>query len=331
LHGVTTVPEPGSCGIEDLELLRCPRTRQTLRWDGALVAGGQRYEVTQLAGRSYADLRAADERDAVRGLQLSVYESADNRHFQQGGAEQAAFMQEFVTRRVRGRVRGKDRLFREGFAQLRLPRGGRVLELGCNDGRFLNWVCTQYGCRGLGIDLSRLAIEKALRGNDGRFDTAFHLADSTALPFCDGAFDAIIALDVFEHLGHPAFADPMRECARVLKPGGGLAAFVVSQKVRFTFHETLRVMTHDRMGVDVGEGHEFQNFIAPDHFRCDARAAGLRVDSLRAYHGFWTLYAEEALGLPLPDRAIRVLEWLDRPLTRSEFGNGYLAIAVNPR
>jgi SAM-dependent methyltransferase len=49
-------------------------------------------------------------------------------------------------------------------------------------------------------------------------------ADATRLPFPDGAFDAIIAAEILEHL--PDDAAALTEIARVLRPGGTVAVTV---------------------------------------------------------------------------------------------------------
>jgi SAM-dependent methyltransferase len=93
--------------------------------------------------------------------------------------------------------------------------GERVLDLGCGDGHLLG-LLRERGCDAAGIDLSadelRLARDPVVRGR------------AQQLPFADAAFDAIVchlALALFDHI-----PDVLAECARVLVPGGRLAALV---------------------------------------------------------------------------------------------------------
>lgn len=313
--------------LESREVLRCPVTREPLRFDAeaqALCSPGHRYPVHVEQGVPFADLRVASSADGNREHQRAVYESEDSRYLREGEGDEAAFMRAFIAERTRGRARAKDRLFARAFEGLRLSTASRALEIGCNDGRYLNWLSAEVGCRGVGVDLSRSAIERAARARPAD-RTEFHVADADALPLSSGSMDAIISFDVFEHLGHRTFVQVMHECARVLRAGGRMAVYVVSQRDRFTLHETLRAMTDGRVGVDSSEGHAFENFIAPDFFRSVAREAGLEVDGVEAYHGFWTLFVEEELKGRVPGALVRMLEWLDRPLTDREYGNGFLA------
>jgi 2-polyprenyl-3-methyl-5-hydroxy-6-metoxy-1,4-benzoquinol methylase len=98
------------------------------------------------------------------------------------------------------------------------PRG-RILDAGCGGGGMplsLAEECSSV----VAIDLvdrfrdagTRLAVEKNLTNLD------FLQADGTALPFAARAFDAVLSHAVIEHV---ADADAyLRECHRVLKPGG---------------------------------------------------------------------------------------------------------------
>jgi len=90
--------------------------------------------------------------------------------------------------------------------------GLRVLDLGCGKGRFARPLAEE-GATVIGLDLSQAMLREA-RGLDRV------RGSSRRLPFASGTFDAVIAVEVFEHLDSidPALA----ESRRVLRPGGRL-------------------------------------------------------------------------------------------------------------
>lgn len=91
--------------------------------------------------------------------------------------------------------------------------GRRVLDLGCGKGRFARPLA-EAGAEVVGIDVSAAMLADA-RG------IARVRASARRLPFAAGTFDAVIAVEVFEHLA--AIDDVLREARRVLCPGGILA------------------------------------------------------------------------------------------------------------
>jgi SAM-dependent methyltransferase len=91
--------------------------------------------------------------------------------------------------------------------------GSLILDLGCGKGRFAAHL-NEAGAKVVGLDLSTAMLAKA-RGFDRVKASARHL------PFADGTFDAVIAIEVFEHLG--LIDRAIDEAWRVLKPGGRLA------------------------------------------------------------------------------------------------------------
>lgn len=103
----------------------------------------------------------------------------------------------------------------------RIGRGTRVLDVGCGTGELLEHLQDQ-GALAAGVDpaprMAELARARAV-GADVR------LGHFERLPFDDGAFDALLAVNAFQFAEDPDAA--LAEAARVLAPGGvaGLAGW----------------------------------------------------------------------------------------------------------
>jgi SAM-dependent methyltransferase len=94
-----------------------------------------------------------------------------------------------------------------------VPSGGRLLEIGCAYGYFLELIAQNYP-NSIGLDVSEAAVAHARRqGLDARHGDLLE----TALP---GSFDAVCLWDTLEHLPRPA--ETIRRAASLLKPGGYL-------------------------------------------------------------------------------------------------------------
>lgn len=93
-------------------------------------------------------------------------------------------------------------------------RGRRVLDLGCGKGRFARRLA-ERGARVVGCDPSAGMLRAAVGIPRAR-------AHARRLPFANDAFDAIVAVEVFEHLEPDARVAALAECRRALVPGGRL-------------------------------------------------------------------------------------------------------------
>lgn len=103
------------------------------------------------------------------------------------------------------------------FYKLYTPRfvpGGRMLDVGCGNGRYLSTMRT-LGWDVQGVELSDEGVRVCRMA-----DLPVHHGDLASAAFPDDSFDLVTVRHVIEHIADP---QPfMAELARVLKPGGQL-------------------------------------------------------------------------------------------------------------
>jgi SAM-dependent methyltransferase len=100
---------------------------------------------------------------------------------------------------------------------LGVPAGGRILDFGCADVPYRGFF---------GDDVDYVAAD--LPGNP---HATLLLHDDGTVPVPDASFDAVLSTQVLEHVLDPALY--LRECARVLRPGGRL---LLSTHGIFVYH-----------------------------------------------------------------------------------------------
>jgi methionine biosynthesis protein MetW len=101
-----------------------------------------------------------------------------------------------------------------------LPRGQRVLDVGCGVGQLMHYLRDEHGCDVVGIEPDPDRAEHG-RGLGLTVHTAvFEEAPLDRL----GKFDVILFCDVLEHMVNPGSA--LETAARLLKPGGFVIASI---------------------------------------------------------------------------------------------------------
>ncbi|GMV42778.1 MAG: hypothetical protein AMXMBFR64_44940 [Myxococcales bacterium] len=144
-------------------------------------------------------------------------------------------------------------------------RAARVLDVGCGTGATLAALARVVGAEGdvRGVEPDAGALEFcARRGLSGVVQ-----GRAEALPFDDGSFDLVLALDVIEHIEDDAAA--VRELARVTRPGGAVLVTVPAHPLLWSRHdEALHHVRRYRRG-------ELVRVL---------RGAGLRIETLSWYN-----------------------------------------------
>ena len=119
---------------------------------------------------------------------------------------------------------GQQAMLEDYLADLALPDRARVLEVGCGTGAVARTLAVRPGVgEVVGLDPSPVFVQRARQIAAGVEDLSYVVGGGTALPFDDGAFDAVVFHTVLSHI--PEAGAALAEAARVTAAGGALAAF----------------------------------------------------------------------------------------------------------
>jgi 2-polyprenyl-3-methyl-5-hydroxy-6-metoxy-1,4-benzoquinol methylase len=100
-------------------------------------------------------------------------------------------------------------------ALLRLADPSSVLDVGCGEGVLVQrWAALLHGKRMVGVDLEEESLQAGWSARAAP-NLQFVVGSAERLPFADGEFDLVSAIEVLEHVADPARAlAEMRRCAQ---------------------------------------------------------------------------------------------------------------------
>lgn len=165
-------------------------------------------------------------------------------------------------------------------------KGDALLEVGCGIGTDLVRFA-RGGARVTGVDLSKTAIDLAAKNFElhGLTPVELRVANAEALPYPDASFDHVYGHGVIQYTADPATL--VRECHRVLKPGG-TAIFMVYNRISWlnALSKVMKVaLEHEDAPClrkfSIGEFHAL---LAPF---ADARIVPERFPVKSRLHGGW--------------------------------------------
>ena len=103
----------------------------------------------------------------------------------------------------------------------KLPKGSRILDVGCGIGGSSRILAKYYGFNVTGITISPAQVKRARELTPSGLNCNFLVMDALDLKFEDGSFDAVWSVEAGAHMNDKTkFADEM---LRTLRPGGYLA------------------------------------------------------------------------------------------------------------
>lgn len=165
-------------------------------------------------------------------------------------------------------------------------KGQTLLEVGCGIGTDLVRFA-RGGALVTGVDLSKTAIDLAAKNFElhGLTPVELRVANAEALPYPDASFDHVYGHGVIQYTADPAKL--VRECHRVLKPGG-TAIFMVYNRISWlnALSKVMKVaLEHEDAPClrkfSIGE---FRALLAPF---ADARIVPERFPVKSRLHGGW--------------------------------------------
>ena len=103
----------------------------------------------------------------------------------------------------------------------KLPKGSRILDVGCGIGGSSRILAKYYGFNVTGVTISPAQVKRAIELTPYGLNCDFQVMDALDLRFNDGAFDGIWSVEAGAHMNDKnKFADEM---LRTLRPNGYLA------------------------------------------------------------------------------------------------------------
>jgi 2-polyprenyl-6-hydroxyphenyl methylase / 3-demethylubiquinone-9 3-methyltransferase len=150
-------------------------------------------------------------------------------------------------------------------------QGAAVLDLGCAGG-FMAEAMAERGAVVTGIDPAAEAVAAArahalAHGRSIQYDVGV----GEALPYADARFDAVVCVDVLEHVAD--LDRVLAETARVLRPGGKFLFDTINRNPLATFATI--TMAEDVLGLLPKGTHDPAMFIKPGELRAALINAGL--------------------------------------------------------
>ncbi|MFQ3254838.1 MAG: 2-polyprenyl-6-hydroxyphenyl methylase/3-demethylubiquinone-9 3-methyltransferase [Loktanella salsilacus] len=150
-------------------------------------------------------------------------------------------------------------------------QGKDVLDLGCAGG-FMAEALAERGAHVTGIDPASDAIDAARdHARAGKLRIAYDVGVGEALPYDDASFDAVVCVDVLEHVAD--LHRVLSEIARTMRPGGLLLFDTINRNPLARLASI--TIAEDMLRLLPRGTHDPAKFIKPKELRAAFQGVGL--------------------------------------------------------
>ncbi|MGE3619510.1 MAG: class I SAM-dependent methyltransferase [Acidimicrobiia bacterium] len=188
-------------------------------------------------------------------------------------------------RGVRAHVAVRRRTCPLAEIEARVPRAGRVLDLGCGHG-LLSLVLALAGperrVHAVDVDADKLVHARRAVAAAGLAHVEVEDADASSVP--EGPWDAVVVNDVLYLLGAARATALLGALAETLAPGGALLVKEIDVRPRWKFELARAQELVSTRVTRITEG-ETVEFVPPDRIAGAMRAAGLEVTHVPLHRG----------------------------------------------
>lgn len=125
---------------------------------------------------------------------------------------------------------------------------GRILDIGCGGGMMMGKLHSRYPAASIcGIDISEDCVEASIANNKSVPDLEVRLASVSDIPYGDGEFDLITAVETY--FFWPDLESDIRSAVRCLSEGGAIA--IVSEMYPHPDHDEANARSIREYGMNI--------------------------------------------------------------------------------